>query len=145
MKKSFLVAAAVAMVSCAGLFADNVGPGLGRIALEGKSGKGWELLGTFLNGLCYNGTFAITFGTSGYQDGARIGMADADLFIAENMDSLAKDIAIGEGEYLDTLTDILAVEDKVAFKTTLHENFSNIYTSSKVSADEVSSRIQAYL
>ena len=126
------------------VFADNIGPGLGRTALKGKSGKVMELVGTFLNGLCGNGTFAITSGTSGYQEGATIGLNSVDLYVAENMDSLANDIAKGNGEYLDTLAHLMKVENKDAFKENLHKNFNKIYTSKDVSSKEVVANIKSF-
>ena len=142
-KKILAVTAALLVGTSANMFADNIGPGLGRVLLSGKSGKLWEFLGTTLNGICANGVFAITFGTSGYEDGAAIALADTNRFIAENMDNLANDIAVGDGEYLDTLADMLAVSDKAAFKNTVQANFTNIYSSSDVTATEVSAKIYA--
>lgn len=123
---------------------DNIGPGLGRTVLKGKSGKVMELVGTFLNGLCGNGTFAITSGTSGYQEGATIGLNSVDLYVAENMDSLANDIAKGNGEYLDTLAHLMKVENKDAFKDNLHKNFNKIYTSKDVTSKEVVANIKSF-
>lgn len=142
MKKTLTsVLAVLVIMSGTALFADNIGPGLGKIALEGKSGKGWELLGTFLNALCGNGTFAITTGTLGYKEGARIGMnEDVKVFVAQNMDALATDIAKGEGEYLDTLASLMQ-EDKVEFNGKMKANFKNIYTSYGLSAEEVAENI----
>lgn len=138
--KKVLVSMMIAffLVSGTAVFADNVGTGLGRVALQGKSGKGWELLGTFLNALCGNGTFAITTGTLGYRNGARIGMnEDVKVFVAQNMDSLATDLARGEGEYLDTLANLMQIEDKAVFNSKMKANFNNIYTSYGVSSEQV--------
>lgn len=122
---------------------DNIGPGLGRVLLKGKSGKVMELLGTCLNGTSGNGTFAITSGTSGYQEGAVIGNNSVELYVAENMDSIANDIAKGNGEYLDTLAHLMKVENKDTFKDSLHKNFNKIYTSKDVTSKEVVANIKA--
>ncbi len=144
MNKKVLAATAALMIGAsASMFADNIGPGLGRVLLKGKQGKMWEFLGTTLNGICGNGTFALTTGTLGYEEGAAIALADTNRFIADNMDNLAQDIAMGEGEYLDVLSDMLAVSDKAAFKSTVQANFNNIYSSSEVTAEEVSAKIYA--
>lgn len=141
-----VLAATVALVigTSAGVFADNIGAGLGRVLLQGKSGKGWEILGSILNGCCANGAFAITTGTLGYREGEAIALVDTKNFVADNMDGLAQNIAMGEGEYLDVLADMLAVSDKASFKSTLKDNFSNIYTSSDVTAEEVAARIHSF-
>ena len=142
--KKILVTTIVALFVITGtsVFADNIGPGLGRLALAGKSGKGWDLLGTFLNGICGNGTFAITTGTLGYKQGARIGMnEEVKNFVAQNMDSLASDMAKGEGEYLDTLANLMKIENKADFNNKMKTNFSNIYTSFGVSSEQVAENI----
>ena len=123
-------------------FADNIGPGLGRVLLEGNSGKGMELLGTCLNGTSGNGTFAITSGTLGYKEGALIGVNIVDLYVAQNMDNLAIDIARGGGEYVDTLAHLMEVEDRAAFISKLNQNFDMIFTSEKISSDEVAENIR---
>jgi len=125
------------------VFADNIGPGLGRVLLKGKSGKAMELLGTCLNSTSGNGTFAITSGTSGYQEGAVIAVNLVDEYVAQNMDSLANDIAKGDGEYLDTLAHLMKVENKNSFKDSLHKNFNKIYSSKDVTSKEVVANIKA--
>ena len=64
-----------------------------------------------------------------------------NIFIAGNMDNVAKDIAMGNGEAVDTIAAILKVEDKEAFKTQLQDNFANIYTTNEVTHTEVVSNI----
>ncbi|MCI1209986.1 MAG: DUF3015 domain-containing protein, partial [Treponema sp.] len=137
-RKIAAIVAALSLVASAGVFADNIGPGLGRVLLKGKQGKVMELLGMTLNGISGNGMFAITFGTLGYQEGAEIGMAATNTFIAENLDALATDIAKGDGEYLDTLSTMLNVSDPVAFKSTVQKNFDEIFYAPDVTAQEVS-------
>ena len=144
MKKIFAtLVATIFIMSGTSVFADNIGPGLGRVALAGKSGQGWELLGTFLNyALCANGLFAISTGTLGYKNGARIGMnEDVKIFVAQNMDSLATDMAKGESEYLDTLANLMKIENKADFNNKMKTNFSNIYTSFGVSSEQVAENI----
>ena len=142
MKKILTVCVVSLCLTGSAVFADNVGPGLGRLVLQGQRGKVMELIGTFLNNLCGNGTFAITTGTLGYHDGASIGVnEEVRTFIAQNMDNLATDMAKGEGEYLDTLATLMKVENKGEFNSKMKVNFSNIYTSYGVSADQVAENI----
>ncbi len=138
------IAAAVAFVSLAlstSVFATKVGPGLGYVILGDKSGPGMDLLAATTNGCCFTQCFAITFGTSGYKGGL-VGMDATEKFVGDNMDALAVDIAKGEGEYVDTLAAMLEVSDTVAFKSTLQDNFDNIFTADS-SAKEVSEKIVA--
>ena len=69
-------------------------------------------------------------------------MNSVDLYISENMEGLATDIAKGDGEYVDTLAQMLKVENKAAFKEKLHKNFNKIYTSKDITAKEVSENIK---
>lgn len=143
MKKFFLITLSMAlslMVSDA--FANNVGCGFGTEILKGKQGKVFEVLAVTTNGTSASSTFAITSGTSGYKEGAVIGMNSVDLYIAENMDGIANDIAKGDGEYVDTLAQMMKVENKEAFKAKLHDNFNNIYTSKDITAKEVAENIR---
>ena len=96
------LAAAVAVVSLAlasSAFATKVGPGLGYVVFGDQNGPVYDLLAATTNGTFCSQGFAITFGTSGYSGGL-IGMEETDKFIADNMDALATDIAMGEGEYV---------------------------------------------
>jgi len=53
------------------------------------------------------------------------------------MDTLAKEIAVGHGESLDTLAELLKVEDKATFSAALQANYNSIYTSQKVQMSDV--------
>jgi len=125
------------------VFANNAGVGIGTVLLKGKQGKVMELAATCLNGISGNGTFAISTGTLGYKEGSVIGLNLVDEYVAQNMDSLANDIAKGGGEYLDTLAHLMKVENKTAFKDNLHKNFNKIYTSKDVTSKEVVANIKA--
>lgn len=141
MKKLVVVFALCFTFIASNVFANNAGVGIGTVLLKGKQGKVMELIATCLNGLCGNGTFAITTGTLGYKEGAVIGINIVDVYVAENMDSLANDIAKGDGEYIDTLAHLMKVENKDAFKEKLHNNFNKIYTSEGVTSTEVVANI----
>lgn len=142
--KFFAAFAGVLLAASTGAFAVNVGPGLGNVILAGQSGPVFDMLAVTTNNTFFSNLFAITFGTSGY-NGGLIGKAETDQFIADNLDALAVDIASGDGEYVDALSSMLNVSDAVAFKSTLQENFDNIFTSADVSAEEVSSKIYSFV
>jgi hypothetical protein len=138
---AFVAVLAVSAFIADAAYADNVGCGLGRIALKGKKGKVFEILAVTTNGTFASQTFAITSGTSGYQEGVAIGMNDIDVYVAENMDNLATDIAKGDGEYIDTLATMMNVSDKTIFKSKMKSNFNNIFTSENVTSKEVVANI----
>ncbi|MBN2434201.1 MAG: DUF3015 family protein [Spirochaetes bacterium] len=123
------------------VFADNTGCGLGTLVMQGKKGKVFEILAVTTNSTFASQTFAITSGTSGYKEGATIGMRNIENFVAMNMDNLASDIAKGNGEYIDTLGDLMGVEDKASFNQKLSSNFNTIYSSENVTSTEVVSSI----
>lgn len=143
-KKIAVLVAAGMLAFSSSAFATNVGPGLGYILIGDKTGAGWDLLASFLNGIYWNQYFAITFGTSGYDKGL-VSMTETNQFVADNMDALAADIAKGEGEYVDTLSSMLNVSDSVAFKAALQNNFDEIFTSADVSAEEVTNKIYSFV
>ncbi len=143
-KKIAVLVAAGMLAFSSSAFATNVGPGLGYILIGDKTGAGWDLLASFLNGIYWNQYFAITFGTSGYDKGL-VSMTETNQFVADNMDALAADIAKGEGEYIDTLSSLLNVSDSVAFKAALQNNFDEIFTSADVSAEEVTNKIYSFV
>jgi len=85
-------------------------------------------------------TFGILTGTGGCRQPKRL-VSDERLheFVAGNMDSLAADMASGQGESLDTLAELMSVPEpeRPAFCATLQENFSNIFTSRDVQSAQV--------
>ena len=64
-------------------------------------------------------------------------------FVASNMDTLAKEIAMGHGESIDTLAELLNVADKDAFATALQANYNKIYSSQNVEMADVLDNITA--
>ncbi len=132
------------------LFADqkNYGCGLGSIAFEGNDGLISQVSAATTNGTFGNQTFGITSGTSNCtQYSEWTSNEKVNVFVTDNMDSLAKDIAKGKGEHLDTLASLMNVsqKDKAAFNARLQKNFSRIYTSNDVTAPEVIRNIEAVI
>jgi len=84
-----------------------------------------------------NQTFGITSGTLGCKKTKFVMNERASEFVASNMDTLAKEIAMGHGESLDTLDELLEVKNKLAFNTKLQENYNKIYSSKSVKMADV--------
>ncbi len=116
----------------------NVGIGAGTILFEGHDGLVSQVCAATTNGIFGNQTFAITSGTLGASKPAEL-WASKQLndFVEENMDSLAQDIAQGQGESLEAICSILQVEDTEAFNASLQEGFGQIYTSGSVTHTDV--------
>ena len=132
------------------LFADqkNYGCGLGSMAFEGEDGLISQVSAATTNGSSGNQTFGITSGTSNCtQYSTWTSNEKVNVFVADNMDSLAKDIARGKGEHLDTLGSLMNIpqKDRAAFNSKLQRNFSHIYTSENVTATDVIRNIEAVI
>lgn len=133
-----MVFALSAGAASAGVLKDNTGCGLGTMLLK-DSGDSllMQLLATTTNGSSGNQTFGMTTGTLDCKPMPKVVSNELIKFAADNLDNLAKDIAMGQGETLDTLAEMMSVPDKVGFASTLQGNFSSIFTSADVQATEV--------
>jgi hypothetical protein len=152
MKKLFTVSFIVLTVICLGtvVWADqkNYGCGLGSIVFEGNDGLISQVSAATTNGTFGNQTFGITSGTSNCEQYKNFTSNEKiNKFVAENMDSLAKDIARGHGEYLDTFAGLIAVPEsqRTALYASLQANFSKIYTSDSVSYLDVLRNIDSVI
>ncbi|MDA3908993.1 MAG: DUF3015 family protein [Sulfurimonas sp.] len=68
---------------------------------------------------------------------AAVDQAELEAFASVNSDQLAKEIAAGHGEMVDTLATLLKVENKGLFISRLQDNYENIYTSSDMKSSDV--------
>src|SRR3989304_920046 len=85
------------------------GCGLGSMVFGNEKGP-VQVLAATTNGTFGSQTFGITTGTSNCAKSAKFAGADRlNEFVAANMDNLAKDIAMGHGESLDTLPGLMGV------------------------------------
>ncbi|HXV21556.1 MAG TPA: DUF3015 family protein [Desulfuromonadales bacterium] len=130
----------------AGQAASNTGCGLGTILWGNKADNSVfsQSLQATTNGIFGNQTFGITSGTLGCDQPANIAASERLMeFTVANMDSLARDIARGEGESLATLAELLAVpaENRGEFYANLQGNFADIFITGEESAANVLDRI----
>lgn len=139
MKKILVSLAAVAALSTAAFAGVNeqTGCGLGSMIIKDDSSALLLALQATTNGTSGNQTFGITSGTSNCKKVQFVMNEQAEEFVAANMDQLAKEVAMGGGESVDTLAELLDVEDKAAFAAALQENYSSIYTSENVQMADV--------
>lgn len=126
----------------------NTGCGLGTMIFEGKADNSvvLQVLQSTTNGSTGTQTFGISSGTSECQQPANIAQNEKlNHFVRANMDNLAKEIAIGKGETLDTFVEMLGVgaAEGDAFKANLQANFGNIFTSDKIVMAEVIDNVVA--
>ena len=148
MRTPLLLAVAATAGLSAGNLEQNVGIGVGTMIFKGQEGLLSQVCAATTNGIFMNQTFAITTGTldaAPYEGFA--GNTKVNEFVAENMDTLAIDIAAGEGQTLDALLEIANVPaaDRAGAKSSLQANFGAIYAEDDVTNEVVVERIATTL
>jgi hypothetical protein len=136
----------VATPVLAGQAARNTGCGLGTVLWADKADGNVmsQSLQATTNGTFGNQTFGITSGTLECDQPAKFVQNERLLaFTADNMDLLARDIAAGQGETLDTVAELLDVPaaERPAFAAALQSNFEQIFVTGQETAGVVLDRI----
>ena len=146
MLKKVALAAVLAIGSTAAFADSDAGCGIGSEIWAGQSGKVPKLLAATTNGLFANQLFGITFGTLGCSGSGTI-TAQAVTFTNENAESLARDMAVGQGESLNVLAELLNIkaEDKARFFAVSKQNFAEIYSTENKDSYKVLSSLQAVM
>jgi hypothetical protein len=140
MMKKLLAIAILAGSANIAVADQDVGCGLGTMIWAGQSGLGFKLLASWTNGTLGNQTFGITTGTLGCQaNGAITSRARLSMFTGSNLDNLARDMSVGQGESLNVLADLMGVKgaDKAHFFQTTKANFGKIFAPENASAGQV--------
>ena len=145
MKKILLSTAATILLATSAMATVNnqTGCGLGSQIIKDDSTAIMLALQATTNGTSGNQTFGISSGTSGCQKTRFVMNETTQRFVASNMDQLSKEIAMGHGEAVETLAELLKVEDKAAFISSLQKNYNSIYTSSNVKMANVLDNVSA--
>ena len=139
--KRILLAVALTLVcasaACAGSAKANTGCGLGTVLWKNRTDGSIlpQALQATTNGCFGNQTFGITSGTLECSEPAKaVKNEHLNHFVKANMDNLARDIAQGRGESLDTFAELLQipVEKRAEFATLLQGNFDKVFTSEQV-------------
>ena len=150
MKKLVAVAAAAALFPAVAFAQqNNIGScGWGSKVFDGQSGVAPQVLAVTTNGTSGNQTFGISSGTLGCtQDGVVRPPTKVRVLLMSSLDSLAVDMARGDGETLQSLASLLAVQeqDKARFFVAMQDNFVRIFPNENVTADEVFMSMNAVL
>ncbi len=128
----------------AGTVRENCGCGVGSMALGDETGVLSHLAATILNGISGNQTFGVSSGTLGCDQSTTIvSIREVETFVADNMDHIATEAAMGEGAYLAALADLLDVKEdqRANFFASLQFNFDKIFTGADASAAQVTRSI----
>lgn len=125
------------------------GCGLGYLLLSNKENdKVMQVLGSTTNGTFGSQTFGISSGTSGCtQDGAVKVARAAEIFAEVNLDSLRRDIAAGQGEYVNAFASLLSAntEKQAQLVSYLHENYGKLFPSAEVTSADLMARVSSTL
>lgn len=139
MKKFLVSIAAVVALSSSAMAGVNsqTGCGLGSLIIKDDSTAIMLALQATTNGTFGNQTFGITSGTLNCKKTQFVMNERAEEFVASNMDQLAKEIAVGHGESVDTLAELLKISDKATFSASLQANYNSIYASQNATMADV--------
>lgn len=124
----------------ASLADSEIGCGLGTQLWEGQSGLAPRVLGATTNGTSGNQTFGISSGTLGCSDaGVITASARTPMFASANLDRLAREMAMGEGESLATLAHLIGVSDadKPAFFELTKSHFGDLFAADQTTAGDM--------
>lgn len=117
-----------------GMAKRNLGCGLGTVLFKDSADDSW-LLQAFqatTNGTSGNQTFGVTSGTSECEKPPKfVDNERLNEFVYANLDNLAKDIASGKGETLETLAELMSVPEveRASFYENLQVHFKDIFPS----------------
>lgn len=115
------------------------GCGLGSLIFEPNSGF-TQIFAATTNGTFGSQTFGISSGTSNCADTAG-GSASAKSFVETNRSALAKDIARGQGETIESLSRLGGCADARAVGASLQRNFDKVFPSAAMSDSEVGNSV----
>lgn len=147
MKRKLIFAALIVFVPVSAFAAggSNVGScGWGSKLFNGQSGPASQVMAVTTNGTSGNQTFGISSGTSGCtQNGVVHSNWKTAMFIRNNKEKLARDMSTGQGEALDSLAQLIGVsaQDKPIFDRVARENFSKVFASPDVTAQQIMASI----
>lgn len=137
--KAILLAAALVVAPLSAQADDDIGCGWGTQIFKGEKGVVQKLAASWLNGMFGAQSISITFGLSGCGswDDTITASAQTRHFAASNLDALARDAAVGNGESLDALATLLEVEDRTAFGAFTQANYAALFPTATVTSDEM--------
>jgi DUF3015 family protein len=135
-----VAALGLASLVCAGVgAAPNYGPagcGLGSLIFEPDSGF-TQIFAATTNSTFGNQTFGITTGSSNCDPGSKSGERSTEIFVASNREAVAKDIARGSGETIESVARLAGCKDSQAVGRVLQQRFNAIVPAATTSDAEV--------
>jgi len=128
----------------------EAGCGLGSLVWQDSSKQKdpiFQILASTTNGTFGSQTFGITTGTSNCNDSIFKVEKEREVFAAINFSTLVKEMAMGEGDNLNTLASLYGCssDNFSTFGTVTQKNFGSIITSSETSHKEMLTNLQQVL
>jgi len=142
MKKKLLITSVLVLSPLGAAMAapNNVGCGVGTIVFNGQAGVAPQVLAATTNGTLGNQTFGISSGTLGCaKDGVVQNPVAVSMYLDNNLDKVAHDMAAGRGESLDSLASLIGIdaEHKAAFFAVAKAHFGEIIPSAHAKTKDV--------
>lgn len=137
--KKFLAVAILASASSMSYADPDAGCGVGSSIWAGNSGLLPKVLASFTNKITFQ-SVSIALGVFGCNNNGVVTSAvRITMFTGSNIDKLASEMSVGQGETLNTLADLMGVlsQDKPAFFQATRENFSTIFAENNTTAGDV--------
>ena len=123
----------------------DAGCGLGSIIFGNEQGA-VQVLSATTNGTLGNQTFGITTGTSNCNPAGLVKLEkEREEFAQKNYSTLVKEMAMGEGENLDTLAGLYGCsqDTHADFGSLVQENFSTIVKDNSTTSQEMLSSLKS--
>ena len=98
-----------------------------------------QTLAATTNASFFNQLFFVTTGTGGANKVDFVQNKPLRQYVEENLDSVARDMAAGQGESLAAVAELagIPVEQRAAFYAACQSRFSEVFASENVTSDEV--------
>lgn len=119
------------------------GCGVGAIIFEGKTEWWAQVLAATTNGTLGNQTFGITSGTLECDATPLVDLGHVETFIESNENSVANELAKGDGDSITVLSYAFSCEESSEFATAIKKNYSTIYNGLSDSPKDIASRINS--
>lgn len=146
MKKTLLTIGFIGLLSANVYAIDSTGCGLGSTIWKGQKGTLPQILAVTTNGTSANQTFGITSGTLGCDPNGKItgGTGKVLVFLENNVDQFAFDVAKGNGETIDTIASI-ANKDAAETAKILKDNFDLLFADKDLNVVDLSVKVAELL
>ena len=136
-------ASSVSSMANAGAAGGDGGCGWGNALFAGQNGVATHVLAGTTNAFLGNNTFGMTTGTNGCATSGTLSYGGQSV-VSAIMDEFSEDVARGQGDALDTVAVVYGVqpEDRDTFANVMHENFTTLFPSEDVTAEEMMAAIE---